>query len=57
MPDDYVENPRVLDAIRDPDYYDFARELNRLWLVLGRKMIDDVAVNLISNNVPEMFLN
>lgn len=45
VPDDYVENPRVLDLIKDPDYRQWAKDLNDLWLLLGRKMTDDVAVS------------
>lgn len=47
VPDDYVESPRVLDTIRDPDYRQWARDLNDLWLVLGRKMTDKVAVSCL----------
>lgn len=47
VPSDYVENPRVLDLIRDPDYRQWAKDLNDLWLLLGRKMTDDVAVSFV----------
>lgn len=49
IPDDYVETPKVLDIIKDPDYRQWAKDLNDLWLVLGRKMTDDVKVSL--NNI------
>lgn len=45
VPEDYVENPRVLETIRDPDYRQWAKDLNDLWLVLGRKMTENVAVS------------
>lgn len=45
VPEDYVESPHVLDTIRDPDYRQWAKDLNDLWLVLGRKMTDEVAVS------------
>lgn len=46
IPDDYVETPKVLDIIKDPDYRQWAKDLNDLWLVLGRKMTDSVKVCL-----------
>lgn len=45
IPEDFVENPEVFNNIYDPDYRNFAIALNDLWLVLGRKMTDDVAVS------------
>lgn len=45
IPDDYVETPKVLDIIKDPDYRQWAKDLNDLWLVLGRKMTDAVKVS------------
>lgn len=48
IPDDYVENPRFFDYIYDQDYRNFAIALNDLWLVLGRKITDDVAVSFRS---------
>lgn len=45
VPEDYVQNPRLLDLISDPDYRQWAKDLNDLWLLLGRKMTDDVAVS------------
>lgn len=45
LPDDYVENPDFFDYIYDEDYRNFAISLNNLWLVLGRKMTEDVAVS------------
>lgn len=50
MPDDYVESPKVLETIKDPDYRQWAKDLNALWLDLGRKMTDDVAVSFATPN-------
>lgn len=46
IPDDYVENPEFFDYIYDPEYRNFAIALNKLWLILGRKITNDVAVSL-----------
>lgn len=46
IPDDFVQNPQFLNNITDPEYRRFAIALNDLWLALGRKMTDDVAVSL-----------
>lgn len=46
FPNDFVEHPKMIDNIADPDYRIFASALNNLWQVLGRKMTDDVRVSL-----------
>lgn len=44
-PQDWVQEPKFLERIRDPDLRKFARDLNQIWKLLGRKMKDDVRVN------------
>ncbi|XP_055908702.1 trehalase-like isoform X2 [Eupeodes corollae] len=44
-PQDWIERPRFLDLIRDPDLKQWGSELNGIWKILGRKMIDDVHKN------------
>lgn len=41
-PDDWHENPKFVDGIKDAELKKFATGLNKLWLKLGRKMKDDV---------------
>ncbi|KAJ6647157.1 Trehalase, partial [Pseudolycoriella hygida] len=45
IPSDHKENPKFLDSIKDADYRQWARDLNDLWLQLGRKMKDEVKRN------------
>ncbi|XP_062558663.1 trehalase isoform X4 [Armigeres subalbatus] len=45
IPDDWIENPRFLQNIKDLDLRGFAKKLNAVWHELGRKMIADVAIN------------
>ncbi|CAD0206292.1 unnamed protein product [Chrysodeixis includens] len=44
-PTDWKDNPAFLQRIKDPLLHQWASELNRLWLQLGRKMKDDVKMN------------
>ncbi|KAJ0171158.1 hypothetical protein K1T71_013357 [Dendrolimus kikuchii] len=44
-PVDWKDNPSFLQRIKDPFLYQWASELNRLWLQLGRKMKDEVKDN------------
>ncbi|XP_055853800.1 trehalase-like isoform X2 [Episyrphus balteatus] len=44
-PHDWIERPRFLDLIRDPDLKQWGSDLNGIWKILGRKMIDDVHKN------------
>lgn len=44
IPSDHKENPRCIETIKDADYRQWARDLNNLWLQLGRKIKDDVRV-------------
>ena len=46
IPDDYKQSPAFLSKITDPDYRLWAKDLNDLWLKLGRKMTDHVKVIL-----------
>lgn len=41
-PDDWHENPRFVNLIRNENLKKFANDLNGIWKILGRKMIDDV---------------
>ena len=45
IPDDFTKEPKILDKIVDKELKDFARELNGIWLDLGRKMRKDVEEN------------
>ncbi|XP_026730597.1 trehalase-like isoform X3 [Trichoplusia ni] len=44
-PTDWKDNPAFLQRIKDPLLHQWASELNRLWLQLGRKMKEDVKQN------------
>nr|ARD05075.1 trehalase 2 [Antheraea pernyi] len=44
-PTDWKDNPAFLQRIQDPLFHQWASDLNRLWLQLGRKMKDDVKQN------------
>ncbi|XP_076622005.1 trehalase [Colletes latitarsis] len=40
---DWTEEPPILKRIQDPKYREWAKDLNRIWKELARKMNDDVA--------------
>lgn len=44
-PTDWKDNPAFLKRIKDPLLHEWASELNRLWLQLGRKMKSEVKDN------------
>ncbi|CAG4962138.1 unnamed protein product [Colias eurytheme] len=44
-PTDWKDNPAFLDRIKDPLLHQWASDLNKLWLELGRKMKEDVKLN------------
>jgi alpha,alpha-trehalase len=46
-PDDWKENPTFLDGIVDVALREWASDLNRIWLDLGRKMKKEVGVSWI----------
>lgn len=45
QPNDWKDSPLFLQKIKDPLLHQWASELNRLWLQLGRKMKDEVKNN------------
>lgn len=45
IPEDWKEQPSFLENIKDPDYRQWASDLNAFWKRLGRRMTDDVAVS------------
>lgn len=45
IPNDWHENPKFLNNIKNEDFRRFASNLHGLWLELGRKMTKDVAEN------------
>ncbi|XP_055536716.1 trehalase isoform X3 [Wyeomyia smithii] len=45
IPVDWKESPSFLQGIKDEELREFASNLNKVWLELGRKMIDDVEIN------------
>ncbi|CAH4036687.1 trehalase-like isoform X2 [Pieris brassicae] len=44
-PTDWKNNPAFLEKIKDPLLHQWASDLNKLWLELGRKMKDEVKQN------------
>lgn len=48
-PNDWKENPKYINNIKDPAFKRFAFELNDLWKVLGRKMRDEITVSQTSS--------
>lgn len=44
-PDDWIQSPRFLEKVLDPELKKWGSELNFLWTVLGRKMTHDVSEN------------
>lgn len=45
IPGDWRESPVFLEHIKDPDYRQWASDLNAFWKQLGRQMTEDVAVS------------
>lgn len=45
IPDDWHENPKFLNNIRNHEFRQFASDLHNLWFKLGRKMTKDVKDN------------
>uniref|UniRef100_H2Z8Q7 Trehalase n=1 Tax=Ciona savignyi TaxID=51511 RepID=H2Z8Q7_CIOSA len=45
LPEDWTESPRFLAKIADENLRSWASDLNQLWKVLGRKMVNDVFTN------------
>nr|QWX20096.1 trehalase 2 [Henosepilachna vigintioctopunctata] len=41
-PPDFVEEPKFVEKIVDPDFREFASHLNSIWKTLGRKIKDEV---------------
>ncbi|XP_055856236.1 trehalase-like [Episyrphus balteatus] len=44
-PNDWKNNPKFLNSIKNPSMKQWGKDLNRIWKTLGRKMIDDVHKN------------
>jgi alpha,alpha-trehalase len=44
-PTDFKENPKVLSKINDKELRNFAKRLNEIWEILGRKMKTEVKEN------------
>jgi len=44
-PNDWIQQPKFLERILDPDLKEWGSQLNHLWTILGRKMKDDVRIN------------
>lgn len=44
-PPDYNENPRILSSVRDEQLRTFAKDVNDLWPILGRKIKSEVFQN------------
>ncbi|CAA9998368.1 unnamed protein product, partial [Nesidiocoris tenuis] len=53
-PNDWSDNPPVLDKIKDPDYKEFASDLNAIWKKLARIM--DVQVKEDANLTSLIYL-
>lgn len=49
VPGDWKDNPKFLESVKDPDYRQWASDLNAFWKQLGRRMTDDVAVSTSQN--------
>lgn len=45
VPTDWKDNPAFLRRIKDPHFHQWASDLNKLWLQLGRKMKREVKEN------------
>ncbi|CAH2099262.1 unnamed protein product [Euphydryas editha] len=45
IPTDWKDNPAFLQRIKDPHFHQWASDLNKLWLQLGRKMKREVKEN------------
>lgn len=46
QPNDWIASPAFLENIKDANFKHFASNLNALWLQLGRKMKNEVKVNI-----------
>ncbi|KAK6644318.1 hypothetical protein RUM43_000585 [Polyplax serrata] len=44
-PQDWIEDPKFLSNINDPNYKSWAKQLNCLWKFLGKRLIEDVRKN------------
>lgn len=44
VPEDFKDSPAFLKNIKDPEYRQWAFNLNALWKQFGRRMTDDVQV-------------
>ncbi|KAK6617639.1 hypothetical protein RUM44_005227 [Polyplax serrata] len=44
-PQDWIEDPKFLSNIDDPNYKSWAKQLNCLWKFLGKRLIEDVRKN------------
>lgn len=42
---DWRESPAILERIKDPQFRELAKELNKIWKKLARKMSNDIAAN------------
>ncbi|XP_050540083.1 trehalase-like isoform X2 [Daktulosphaira vitifoliae] len=42
IPTDFTENPSIVNRIRDPNYQNWAKNLNHVWKTLARKIKKDV---------------
>lgn len=49
VPPDFTSNPSIADRIVDPEYKQWALDLNEVWKTLARKIKDDV------KNRPELY--
>lgn len=45
VPEDFKDSPAFLKNIKDPDYQQWAFNLNALWKQFGRRMTEDVEVS------------
>ncbi|XP_050538011.1 trehalase-like isoform X2 [Daktulosphaira vitifoliae] len=43
-PDDFTDNPLIVNYVADPNYKDFILNVNQIWKILGRKMPNDSKV-------------
>ena len=45
IPNDYIEEPSILKRIQDPQFRNFAKELNSIWKTLARKIKPEVSAH------------
>ncbi len=45
IPDDYTDSPKFLNNIKDSTYRNWAENINKLWLILGKKQSISVSNN------------